>query len=154
MARFGPKPRPILDRFAEKIALADSGCIEWIASTDGTGYGKFMAEPGHNGRMTQAHRWSYEYHVGPIPDGLQLDHLCRNRACVNPDHLEPVSQRENLLRGVGATAMNARKTHCPEGHRYAGPNLYVNPTTGSRLCRTCRREHDRKRRPRPSRKAA
>ncbi len=149
MARFGPKPRPAVDRFAEKIALTDTGCIEWIASSDSKGYGKFQCESGRNGRLMPAHRWAYEWIVGPIPVGLQLDHLCRNRLCVNPAHLEPVSQQENILRGVGLAAENAEKTACPVGHPYAGDNLYTNPTTGSRLCRACRREHDRNRRPRP-----
>jgi len=143
--------RPAIDRFAEKVALVDSGCIEWIASTDSKGYGKFHIGPG---RLTPAHRWSYEHHIGPIPAGLHVDHLCRNRRCINPDHLEPVTQRENLLRGVGPAAVNAVKVACPAGHLYAADNLYTNPTSGARLCRACRREHDRKRRPRQTRKAA
>lgn len=133
--------RPVLSRFAEKIALTDTGCIEWIAGLNGVGYGQFFRgkETDADTGKTYAHRWSYEYHVGPIPDGLQLDHLCRNRACVNPDHLEPVTVRENLMRGECPSAMHARKTHCPQGHPYAGDNLYVHPTKNMRRCRECGR---------------
>lgn len=134
--------RPALDRFAEKIALTDSGCIEWIAGTAGDGYGFFYAgrtTTGQTGRA-YAHRWSYEYHVGPIPEGLQIDHLCGNRLCVNPKHLEPVTALENLRRADG----NHKKTHCPSGHPYEGDNLRI--YRGARLCRACRRQYDLRRR--------
>ena len=129
----GFKRGPALDRFAEKIALTESGCIEWIASINSHGYGTFASD----GRTTVAHRWSYEYHVGPIPPGFQLDHLCENRACVNPSHLDPVTARANLLRAAGITAINASKTHCPAGHEYSGDNLYIVPKNGDRRCRIC-----------------
>jgi len=116
------------------------GCWLWTASKDRKGYGKFKMA----GRVHRAHRVSYEMHVGPIPDGLELDHLCRNRMCVNPDHLEPVTTQENLLRGDTIAACNAAKTHCPQGHEYAGDNLYIDKR-GRRFCRTCARERDRKR---------
>lgn len=137
--------RPALERFAEKIALRDDGCIEWIGGLNGVGYGQF-----YKGRTslnetgkTYAHRWSYEYHVGPIPEGLHLDHLCRNRACCNPEHLEPVTPGENVLRGVGGSAMNARKTHCPAGHPLSGDNLRV-ASGNERHCRECERAQSRK----------
>lgn len=132
--------RPALDRFADKIALTDGGCIEWIASVQGEGYGQFyrgqVARGGH-GKIA-AHRWSYEYHVGPIPDGLQIDHLCRNRLCVNPDHLEPVTPQVNNSRSLG----NGSKTHCPWGHPYDVANTYVSPR-GGRVCRICRGDNGR-----------
>lgn len=149
----GPKAKPILDRFAEKIALTDSGCIEWLAGTNGVGYGVVHLQPSDGSRKTYAHRWSYEHHNGPIPDGLHLDHLCRNTLCVNPDHLEPVTPRVNVVRGVSSPAMNARKTRCHADHPLNGDNLYVTPSTGYRHCRECARERDRLRRPR-NRKAA
>lgn len=88
--------------------------------------------------MRSVHRLAWEEVRGPIPAGLVIDHLCRNRACYRIDHLEVVTQRENILRGEGATAVHARKTQCPQGHPYSGPNLYVEPSTGKRRCRTCR----------------
>lgn len=134
--------RPILDRFAEKIALTDSGCIEWIAYRYENGYGRIWLD----GRNVSAHRWSYEYHVGPIPEGLVIDHLCRNPPCVNPDHLEPVTTQENVIRGIGPTLASERwqaVTHCPQGHEYTDENTYRDPD-GSRSCWTCKRENRKK----------
>ena len=121
-----------IDRFMEKVRLDESGCGLWTSVTTWANYGRFKV----NGRFVQAHRWAYEYFKGPIPPGLQLDHLCRNRNCVNPAHLEPVTNRENLLRGDTLSARNTAKTHCPQGHPYAGDNLYIDPF-GKRQCRTC-----------------
>lgn len=155
---FGKSYVPAIDRFAAKIALTDSGCIEWVGGTNGVGYGQFYRGKRFRGDTGKAyaHRWSYEYHVGPIPEGLFLDHLCRNRSCVNPAHLEPVTNQENLLRGETSTAAHARKTHCPAGHEYAGRNLYVHPTRGYRVCRECGRQRSaaRYRRIAQARKAA
>lgn len=133
----GPKPRPLIDRLAEKVALTDSGCVEWIGGTTSAGYGSLTR--GKYGTAVLAHRLSYEHHNGPIPTGLQIDHLCRNRLCVNPCHLEPVTQRVNIMRGDSPTARNAAKTHCPRGHELVGDNIYLHPTRGHRECRTCQR---------------
>lgn len=133
--------RPAIERFLAKVAIQEGGCWEWTAVTAGEGYGYFYrgsVAPGEHGRI-YAHRWSYEYHVGPIPKGLVIDHLCRNRLCVNPEHLEPVSQLENVRRGHG----NGKQTHCPAGHEYAGENLYITPK-GGRQCRACKRQALRK----------
>ncbi len=110
------------------------GCWEWIGNKVVQGYGRFYIR----GRAHRAHRFAYEKLVGPIPDGLVLDHLCRNRACVNPDHLEPVTLGENSLRGFTFVADNAAKTECPQGHPYDEVNTRIN-VRGARVCKTCQR---------------
>lgn len=132
------QPRPLMDRFWEKVD-ATGPCWEWTAALV-LGYGRIGAG-GHYGRSLWAHRVAWEHLVGPIPEGLQIDHLCRNRKCVNPDHLEVVTPAENLRRGYGPAAQNRRATRCASGrHRLAGDNLYIAPKTGKRGCLTCRRE--------------
>lgn len=116
----------------------DDKCWLWKGKTSRThsgDYGRFA----HDGGWTYAHRFAYESLVGPIPEGLILDHLCRNTLCVNPRHLEPVTHRVNLLRGVGASAMNAKKTHCPQGYPYDEQNTRIT-WRGYRACRACERE--------------
>jgi hypothetical protein len=120
-------------RFWRKVLIGDE-CWPWTGAQSG-GYGNFW----RGGSTGRAHRFSYELMVGAIPKGLTLDHLCRNRACVRPDHLEPVTNRENIMRGEGVTARRARRTHCPKGHPFSGDNLYVTPA-GVRHCRACRKE--------------
>jgi len=110
----------------------NSGCWLWTACVSDNGYGKTT----HRGRQQYAHRASYMEHVGEIPDGLVLDHLCRTRCCVNPAHLEAVTQRVNLLRGETTSSRHAAKTHCPQGHSYQ-EHGYVSGATTSRRCRAC-----------------
>lgn len=117
-------------RFGDKVWATPWGCWMW-GGNKAYGYGIF----GLNKSTVRAHRFAYKAMVGPVADELTLDHLCRLRACVNPRHLEPVTNRENILRGVSFAAQNARKTHCPRGHPYSGYNLRM--SSGSRNCRTC-----------------
>jgi hypothetical protein len=108
-------------------------CWLWMAGVNTSGYGWF----GYNGART-AHGLAYEWLVGTVPHGLQLDHLCRVRHCVNPAHLEPVTQRENIMRGESFGAANARKTHCAQGHEFSPENTYIR-VNGGRRCRKCQR---------------
>ena len=108
----------------------EEGCWHWTGGRTSHGYGTLWFD----GRSQRAHRVVYEALVGPIPDGLVIDHLCRNRLCVNPDHLEPVTLLENIRRGQG----NGSKTHCPSGHEYTPENTRRN-ALGWRYCRTCKR---------------
>jgi len=124
---------PIEQRFWTKVQKTET-CWLWTAATTG-GYGVIGAGGAGNGYVL-AHRYSYETLVGPIPDGLQIDHLCRVRHCVRPDHLEAVERRTNLLRGVSPPAVQSRQTHCKNGHPFESGNTYVDPR-GKRRCRTC-----------------
>jgi len=114
-------------------------CWEWKLQADREGYGRLTRRRRDaegkplKSRTLAAHRASYEAFVGPIPCGLVIDHLCRNTRCVNPQHLEAVTNRENLLRAARARY----KTHCPKGHQLSGENLYV--WRGTRICRSCNR---------------
>jgi hypothetical protein len=128
---------PIEERLWPQVEKTEScwlfkGPLNWL------GYGEVYI----GGKTKHVHRVVYELMVGPIPNGLSIDHLCRVRHCVNPAHLEPITTRENVLRGIGITAQNARKTHCKRGHEFTPENTYVFPS-GGRACRTCRLMHSR-----------
>lgn len=129
-------------RFWRHVEITTGGCWLWTGSLSGKGYGRFHSG-GRRGRSLRAHRVAYELLVGPIPDGLQLDHVtawgCTSKACVNPAHLEPVTNRVNVLRGVGPTAQNAAKTHCFRGHPFDDENTQVR-RDGHRRCRECIRQ--------------
>lgn len=128
-----------MERLMNAVVKTDDGCWEYAKNLGSArnGYRQIQIEirDGRKIRKT-AHRLVYESMVGPIPEGLVLDHLCRNRCCVNPDHLEPVTQRENVLRGQGVAAKNAAKTHCPRGHEYDDENTGFTGE-GHRYCRAC-----------------
>jgi hypothetical protein len=123
---------------AERHDQLPSACWTWVGSRDPEGYGQSRVR----GRVLKAHRLAWIALVGPTEDGLQLDHLCRLRACVRPAHLDPVPARENTLRGIGPTARNARKTHCANGHLLSGSNLRI-IDSDKRECVECRRVWNR-----------
>lgn len=122
-----------------------SGCWNWTGLTDDKGYGRIHIS---GGKLVYTHRYAYELLVGPIPKGLVSDHLCRNHACANPAHIELVTVSENVLRGVGRSATNARKTHCKQGHELTGDNLILvgrkdYPDRKFRRCRECYNQYAR-----------
>lgn len=120
-------------------SVAPGSCWEWMAAKTSGGYGQFWSKPA----LVVSHRYAYELLIGPIPEGLQLDHLCRNRACINPQHLEPVTQQVNILRGFSVATTNRLKTHCPHGHQYTSENTYIHPRNNGRICRACARRRSR-----------
>lgn len=128
-------------RFWSKVALPnEQGCMLWLGGSDRKGYGRMSLAR----RVAQAHRVSYTLAYGPIPEGLQIDHLCRVHACVAPLHLEAVTHQENVRRGEAGKYKRSR-THCPQGHEYDEANTY-RTAVGTRNCRTCGRLSTRARR--------
>ena len=129
---------PAIDRVLARIVIDDNGCWIWQGATRSPGYGHVGVKgPDLKWRMVGTHRITYEYFIGPIPDGHQLDHLCRVRLCANPYHLEAVTSRENTLRSpVAIGGLNAAKTHCKRGHEFTAENTYRRGT--ARECRICR----------------
>jgi len=136
-------------RFWAKVEKTDT-CWHWHGATH-KGYGRFYLSPTQ--RSARAHRIAHELLIGPIPDGLVIDHLCRNRACVNPAHMELVTVGENNLRGVGDPAINAAKTHCKYGHPFNAANTIHRRTRNERECRACAqrrtREHQQRKQRNP-----
>lgn len=131
--------KPFKDRFDAKWILAEeTGCWVWTASLTYAGYGRLgVPELGTN----LAHRIGWMLYRGPIPEGLVIDHMCRVRCCVNPDHLRVVTKRINSTENSRSVwALNAKKTHCPKGHPYQGPNLIR--LAKSRACRICTKRQD------------
>ena len=122
------------DRFLNMCSPEpNTGCWIWMGYVMKNGYGKFGVT---RSKSKLAHRVSYELYRNEIPFGLHIDHLCRNRCCVNPSHLETVTRQVNTLRGIGVSAVHARKTSCPKGHAYDAKNTYID-NKGSRHCKTC-----------------
>lgn len=128
----------------DKYEVMPDGCWRSFVKLGVDGYVRVCRREDGKKVMRVLHRVYYEMYVGPIPAGMQIDHLCRNRGCVNPEHLEVVTARENIMRSpIAPAALNVAKTHCPKGHSYAGENLYINPK-GQRVCRACQKEAARR----------
>ena len=115
------------ERFFQKISIQPNSCWLWMAATDDKGYARLLV----HGKNIRAHRWAYQQFVGPIPEDCEIDHRCRNKSCVNPEHLDAVSHEENMRRadcsisGEHFAIKQKAKTHCPSGHAYSGDNLIL-----------------------------
>lgn len=128
-------------KFLKNYVVDSSGCWLWTRSKTKLGYAQFF----YAGKMSKGHRYAYSFFKGPIPKDKVLDHLCRVRHCVNPDHLELVTNRENVLRGISSAATNAKKTHCKRGHELSGSNVFLCKKGGGRWreCKKCKVERNR-----------
>lgn len=126
---------PLPTRFLEKISIDENGCWNWLAAKTSDGYGLFWGD----GYMTTSHKFAYERLVKKVGDEMTIDHLCRNRLCANPSHVEEVTRGENVLRGFSPSSVNKRKTHCKRGHELSGENVYVRAKVKKRMCKVCRR---------------
>lgn len=138
-----PQATPPIDRVLSKIQLLANGCWLWLGTRHNHGYG--VVRERYAWRLV--HRVVYMALIGSIPEGLTLDHLCRNRLCVNPTHLEPVTNKENILRGEAFSAKFARRDCCAHGHPFTEENTYRYVYKGidqGRICRTCHRERERR----------
>lgn len=136
------KKQNLTKRLKSKIHINDNGCWCWTGAVFSKVNGKYaqirMTSNEKKSCLRYAHRVSYEHFVGPVPEGKELDHLCRNTLCINPQHLEPVTHKENMLRRV-----DINKKYCKHGHKMEDDNVYLNPK-GARECRTCRKISQKK----------
>lgn len=127
------RPKTFAELFAKASPCPNTGCWLWTEALNRKGYGVTT----HNGIVRGAHRVLWEIVNGPVPDGMQPDHKCRVRCCINPDHLEVVTPRENVMRGESFMSARARATHCARGHPFDATNTYIPPGRHRRICRTC-----------------
>lgn len=133
--------KTVEERFWAKVDKnGPNGCWVWLGSLKGSGYGRLKVDS----KVVKVHRYSYELFKGTIWEGLTIDHLCRNRACVNPDHLEAVTKKVNILRGISIPAQNAKKTHCSKGHPFDQWNTRFERIKNGRYtvrrCQECRKD--------------
>lgn len=135
-------PQRIIDRVSARVVVDANGCWTWTGSPTSNGYGRISWAVDRKITYALTHRVMWAHHRGAIPEGLDLDHLCRNRLCCNPDHLEPVTRQTNLLRGDTIPARRAAATQCHRGHAFTPENTRLT-SLGQRECRECKRETNR-----------
>lgn len=140
---------PPIERLLRRVDKRADGCWQFTGALRKDGYSQVQLT-GRRSKKALGHRLAYVSLVGPVPDGLELDHLCRNRACVNPAHLEPVTRSVNILRGTAPARtieyfdeLWANRTHCPNGHELAVVGIHTEPSTGHRQCRACHLQQKR-----------
>ena len=134
------KPKPLLERFSSKVLKIQGDCCwNWKGEKTWDGYARLWSKNGH----LRAARMAFENFIGAIPNGHEIDHLCVNKGCVNPLHLEAVPHRINLLRGLSPAGINAAKTHCIHGHLFSAENTYLKPN-GARNCKQCLNDSNKK----------
>lgn len=140
---------PVIDRLMARVVKTESGCWIWTGSTSHKGYGKIgIKKP--TPKTLATHVVTYTHYVGPVPKGLELDHKCKTPLCCNPDHLEPVTHKENVNRGSSPGAVIGRTGYCRRGHEMSEDNWYYLPDgSGRRQCRTCRNESRKRAKEKP-----
>ena len=129
------KPITTVEILSKRFIIKDNGCWDWIGYKNKSGYGQFSV----SGYSRNAHRIMWELTGRKVDYSKQLDHLCRNRSCVNPNHLRQVTAKENTHGSLALTYLNHLKTHCASGHEYTAENIYIPPSKRQRVCRECQR---------------
>lgn len=141
-SKFYPPTIEEIEFITKRFKISENGCWDWTGNKNRQGYGRVP----FRGRVVVPHRLLHQTIFGEITPGLVSDHICENKSCVNPKHIEPVTSKENIYRGCAPPSINIRKTHCASGHKFTTENTYI--SRGMRACRTCNMLKERRKRAR------